>query len=305
MGAAQRGAIDGAVVHVVAALEGQRQVDAGGLEQFLGPGAQRHHQVGRRQRVRAGIALHDPAPAAVAADGGRAQAPQCAARTLEQLGVGRGHGRRVVHRIRTLDPQRARKYRRQRRFQLRQLGGGQRLGRHVVAGVGIARQDAGLPGLLTTEQEDPAAVAQAPADAGLVQQPQVLGRGQADQAVERRRRLVEHRPPGARQEACRPTEVAGQVRGAIAELDGVVAQQPWQLAPQAGVVERHERAAGQDTGVAGRGFQPGGLAVDQGDVQAAPPQLQRAADADDAGAQHNDLLAHRDCRCESRDSGRL
>ncbi len=250
-GAAQRRAAGGAVMHVIAALERQRQVDAGGLEQGLGPRAQRHHQVGRRQRFRAGVALHDPATSAIAADGGGPQCAEDAARALEQVGVGRGHGAGIVHRIGTLDPQRAREDRRQGRLQLRQFGRGQRLGRHLVAGVGLARQGAALPRLFAAEQEDPAAVAQALARAGRLQQAQVFDGGAPDQAVERRRGFAEHRRPGARQEARRPAQVAGQVRGAVAELDGVVAQQPGQLAPQAGMVEGHEGAAGQDAGVAG------------------------------------------------------
>jgi len=141
------------------------------------------------------------------------------------------------------------------------------------------------------------------ADARFGQQALVFGGGQPDQAVQGRGRFLEHGRPGAPQEAGGPAQVAGQVAGAVAELNRVVTQQPGQLAPQAGMVERHEGTAGQHAGIAVRGFQPGGLAVDQGDIHAAALQFQRTANADHAGAKHNDWLSHRFFRSQARVKG--
>ncbi|MNX94628.1 hypothetical protein D3C86_1268660 [compost metagenome] len=245
----------------------------------------------RRQRFGTLRSLHRPA-LALAADAGGGQALERAAFAAEQIGIGRYHLVGIVDRIRALDPQRPMKDRRQGGFQFGQFGRAERLGRDLVARVRLARQFAAVPGLFRAVQEDPAGIAQAVPRAAGVQQLQVFRGGKPDQGVQRLRGFLEYGGPGAQQESCRPAQVPGQILPAIAELDGVVLQQAGQLAPQAGMVERHQRAAGQDAGIAHRRFHARFLPVHQGDRHAPAQQFECAADSDDARAQDDDLLSH-------------
>ena len=265
--ARQARAFQAAVVQVIAPLERQGQGYAGRLQQTLGPGAQRHHQLVRRQR-RGCLPAPDRPARAVAADLAGIHPDEGAAAAAEQLGVGRRDFVRIVHGIRALDPQRPGEDGRQRGFELGQLGGVQGLRRHLVPRVGPARQFAAVPGLLRAVQQHPAGIAQPVRGAGLVQQAQVLGHGQADQAVQGRHGFLEDRGAGIEEKAGGPAQVGGQVAPPVAELDGVVPQESRQLPPQAGVVERHERAAGDHAGIAQRGLAAGFLPVDQRDRHA-------------------------------------
>ncbi|KAG1173744.1 hypothetical protein G6F35_016724 [Rhizopus arrhizus] len=156
---------------------------------------------------------------------------------------------------------------RQRGFQVGQFGRGQRLGRNLELRVGLAGQLTSMPGLFRAIEENPAGVAQAMPGAAGVQQPQVFRSRQSDQFVQRRRGFLKDRRSGVQQKPGCPTQVLRQVAAAVAELDGVVLEQSGQLAPQAGMVERHQRTARQHAGVAQGRFHARLLPVDQGDGQ--------------------------------------